>query len=197
MSSPVAIPSRSSSRASSTASSPSLSGLYVPVHKRNGSTSSPSSSRCSSPALSESPARIRAPTPTPQLQQAHPFIYSFDALLHLAKSPLARLTPETRESLRENVPEIMTNRKQRKAAEYKNHMQNRAPVQNQNQDPAKVKANAVQQQQQQILTARRTRPTGRVPDSRRRIATKVIDEISWRGRRQTGLVLTPLTPIAV
>ena len=181
MSSPIAIPSRSSTP-SSAASSP---GLYVPVHRRTGSSSS-SSSRSASTTRSESehpctsfpllyhlyasnpPCHPTAPPETP-----HPLIYSRASLLNLANSPLSRLSSETRETLRISIPEIMTNRKQRKAIEYRNQTQNQAVV-----SPVKP-----------VIT-RRIRPVGRVSDRGRRNAGKVVDELGWRGRPQ---VLVPLT----
>ncbi|KAF5379145.1 hypothetical protein D9615_006045 [Tricholomella constricta] len=104
----------SSSRSSSPTSSVSSHGLYVPVHKRSsGSFSSPRSFSSRASFSSESDSSISPPS-----QPA--FIYSRDTLLNLALSPLSRLPLEVRESLRSQVPEIVTNRKQRKAIEYSN-----------------------------------------------------------------------------
>ncbi|RDB27862.1 hypothetical protein Hypma_002089 [Hypsizygus marmoreus] len=168
MSAPITIP-VSSSRASFSAvvasspssSSPSSGGLYVPVHRRTGSSSSSrssSSTRSDSEHVSHPPSTttLSIPTPTPT------YIYTRDVLLNFAHSPLARLSAETRDALRVSVPEIMTNRKQRKAMEYHNHPQH---------SPARV----------QLVPPRRTRPVSRVPERRRNVA-KVVDDVSWRGR---------------
>ncbi|GLB42206.1 hypothetical protein LshimejAT787_1102210 [Lyophyllum shimeji] len=107
-----------SSRSPSPTSSVSSShGLYIPVHKRSSGSSASSSRTFSSRAStsSESDSAIAPPT-----QPA--FIYSRDTLLNLAKSPLSRLPSELRDSLRTEVPEIITNRKQRKAIEYHNQL---------------------------------------------------------------------------
>jgi hypothetical protein len=123
-------------------------------------------------------------------------VYSRDALLNLAKSPLARLSPETRDSLRNNVPEIMTNRKQRKAIEYRNHIQHQAENKAQRTQTQNVARDVTQTvnvvRAPVIAPARRARPTGHTPENRRKIATKVVDELSWRGRRPTIVTLTPI-----
>lgn len=75
--------------------------LYIPVHKRVSSFAS----KWSNPGGSSSDSR---------------YTYSIATLLNLSGSPLARLTPSTREALRATFPELMTNRKQRKTMERNN-----------------------------------------------------------------------------
>ncbi|KAG6909488.1 hypothetical protein DXG01_017210 [Tephrocybe rancida] len=124
--------SSSSSTSSSRSASPTLSvssgGLYIPIHKRTSGSSiaSSSSSRTFSSGSSrtfssrtsessDSDSAIAPPT-------APAFIYSRDTLLNLANSPLARLPQPQRDALRGDVPEVITNRKQRKAIEYHNQI---------------------------------------------------------------------------
>lgn len=221
MSAPITIPVSPARSSSSLSSSPASPGLYVPVHKRTGSSSSSSSSRSSSSTRSERASQPRKSTPTPGTSiptnlspapatpQPEPtFIYSRDTLLALAASPLSRISVATRDTLRTRLPELVTNRKQRKAMDYHANAraqaqakptapaQAKAPAQAQTKAPAQVQTktpaqtqpkpqplqNADQNKNPVRATARRTRPVGRTAD-RRRNATKVVDEASWRGRR--------------
>jgi len=106
MSSPIAIPSRSRaavagasssysdrSSTSSPSSSWTPSGVYIPVHKRHSATSSVSSlPSVGSSSSSDSTARI----------------YSRDALLSLARSPLtSREAPQLAPTLLSSCPEIV------------------------------------------------------------------------------------------
>lgn len=117
--------------------------------------------------------------------KTHPLLYSRDALLNLAKSPLARLTAETRESLRTDVPEIVTNRKQRKAIEYHNTQ------------AAKQQRQALKQQKEVTpmvpLHVRRSRPVGKANSEKKKnpTANTVGEDTQWRGRRPTA-VPTPV-----
>ncbi|KAF9459641.1 hypothetical protein BDZ94DRAFT_996735 [Collybia nuda] len=190
---------------SSRASSPT--GLYVPVHKRTGSSSSSSRSssttRSEASAPSERAACKLLPTTPPHAPPltylslapapaatAHPLVYSRDALLGLMHSPLARLPLGTRESLRAAFPELVTNRRQRKALEYHTHIQSQVQVQVHAQPQPQPQPQAQRQARLQSksffpfvrVQPRRNRPAGRAPE-RRRNATKVVDEASWRGRR--------------
>jgi len=187
MSSPIAIPSRFTP--SSAASSP---GLYVPVHRRTGSSSSSSSYSRSASSNRSEPEHPSSSFPLYHLHNAskppchltaspltpHPSIYSRATLLNLATSPLSRMSTETRESLRISVPEIVTNRKQRKAIEYR-----------QNQVQSAIVSSV------RPVIPQRIRPVGRLPDKGRRNAGKVVvDELGWRGR---SLVIVPLPPIVL
>ncbi|KAG6829106.1 hypothetical protein H0H92_005648 [Tricholoma furcatifolium] len=121
--------STTSSASSSRSSSPTLvssrASVYIPVHKRSkGSFNTPSigsltpcssSSRASTTTLSDSDSGIYPP-PNAGL------VYSRDILLNLANSPLSRMPQSQRDILRVEVPEVITNRKQRKAIEYFNQM---------------------------------------------------------------------------
>ncbi|KAG6872488.1 hypothetical protein C0995_009350 [Termitomyces sp. Mi166 len=121
------------STSSSRSSSPTLTvsssdSLYIPVHKRRGASSISSfeSSRTFSSASSRtfsSGASTSSDSDSAILPPATPaFIYSRDTLLNLANSPLSRMPQPQRDSLRREVPEVMTNRKQRKAIEHFNHI---------------------------------------------------------------------------
>ncbi|KAF8069065.1 hypothetical protein FPV67DRAFT_1669098 [Lyophyllum atratum] len=105
---------------------------------------------------------------TPSHPQLNPRSYTH--VTHcstLAQSPLARLPMELRDSLRGDVPEIITNRKQRKAIEYHNQL-----VQN-------------------TAVSHRSRPSVRAPTERRRRNTpQVVDHVGWRGMRP---IVTPIT----
>lgn len=104
------------------------SGLYVPVHKRNRSTSSsysstrslsPLSSRGFSPlpsagTLSSLPGRTQADPTT-----AHHGVYTLAELLSLAHSHLARVSgSDINTRLRAVAPEVVLTHKQRKALEW-------------------------------------------------------------------------------
>ncbi|KAG5641767.1 hypothetical protein DXG03_004262 [Asterophora parasitica] len=92
------------------------------------------------------------------------FIYSRDTLLNLVNSPLSRLPIEVREKLRVEVPEIITNRKQRKAIEYHKQLVDNT-----------------------ALAARRSRPSAR-PIERKRNAPHVVDRV-WRHAQP---IVTPI-----
>ncbi|KAF5389594.1 hypothetical protein D9757_004182 [Collybiopsis confluens] len=71
--------------------------LYIPVHKRS---TTPTSEHESSP-------------------ESHLPIYSIQDLLKLSKSPLAVISAEHRDHIKETVPEISISRRQRKAIEHR------------------------------------------------------------------------------
>ncbi|KAH7928562.1 hypothetical protein BV22DRAFT_1117434 [Leucogyrophana mollusca] len=98
--------------------SPTSGGLYVPVHRRGVSGSYSSSSRASSPTPSSSALSERSISPTPHERHTSLPIYTPADLLLLSSSPLSRLSPEERMTLREVAPVIVRNRKQRKAHEW-------------------------------------------------------------------------------
>lgn len=103
-------------------------------------------------------------------------VYTVDALLALAQSPLSRLPIETRDALRVSFPELITNRKQRKAIEYHNNM-------------AQLKASMSQ--------PRRTRPLARASGTeRKRNASMLIEEAGWRGRIPTAAIPVALVAAA-
>ncbi|KAL0579238.1 hypothetical protein V5O48_002742 [Marasmius crinis-equi] len=121
-------------------------GRYVPVHKRrssigseNGnwrardsgsdsSSSSVSSSPPSSPMKTAFPAAFTfhghhgsSGTVSPQPVAPALPIYSINELLLLQKSPFARMSQETRDAIKENLPEIVLSRKQRHTLKGKMH----------------------------------------------------------------------------
>ncbi|KAG1823681.1 uncharacterized protein BJ212DRAFT_1574300 [Suillus subaureus] len=85
----------------------SSSRLYIPVHRREPSTGSPSSTEVSPPADSLSP-----------LPHDNRPIYTPSDMLLLASSPLPKLSREELSALRAAVPEIMQSQRQRKLHEW-------------------------------------------------------------------------------
>ncbi|KAG1775565.1 hypothetical protein EV702DRAFT_1117594 [Suillus placidus] len=81
--------------------------LYIPVHQRARSTSSPSSTEVSPPADSLSP-----------LPHANLPIYTPSDMLLLASSPLSKLSREELIALRAAAPEIVQTQRQRKTHEW-------------------------------------------------------------------------------
>lgn len=126
MSSPIAIPSRSRaavagasssyserSSTSSPSSSWTPSGVYIPVHKRHSANSSVSSlssvgsSSCTSNPLS-CYLRTISSHMSPTASDSTTRIYSRDALLSLARSPLtSREAPQLAPTLLSSCPEIV------------------------------------------------------------------------------------------
>ncbi|KIL63402.1 hypothetical protein M378DRAFT_12145 [Amanita muscaria Koide BX008] len=110
----------STSPASSVSSS---SGLYIPVHKRRTSRTDESfSSSSSSSSFSRPSSRAESHIESESGLGYHhdtTHVYSRDALLALAKSPLATMAKEVKDGLRETVPEIVMSRKTRKAMEFR------------------------------------------------------------------------------
>ena len=128
MSSPIAIPRATSSSASSPASSPASASLYVPVHKRTGSTSngSGSSSRSTSPSSARLPgmfsstplAEYHTYSPSPEAKpKQHPRIYTTDFLFTLR----AHADESVKDKMRELCPEVVMKRKMRKTLEFMEH----------------------------------------------------------------------------
>ncbi|KZT07042.1 uncharacterized protein LAESUDRAFT_725386 [Laetiporus sulphureus 93-53] len=106
MSSPIAIPRRSSPARSAAADSPvgSPTGLYVPVHKRSAS-SSPSTSTIRSNSPPRSPrAAVHQPLTIMPMGAKVPFVYDMIELLALSASPLVGLSPSQREHLAQLLP---------------------------------------------------------------------------------------------
>ena len=101
------------------------SALYIPVHKRNRSTSSAYSSASPSPLSSRGPSPLHsARTSSPLLGACthadsiteHQGVYTPAELLSLAHSPLAHaLGSDVDARLRTVAPEVTLTRKQRKA----------------------------------------------------------------------------------
>ncbi|KXN84056.1 hypothetical protein AN958_00506 [Leucoagaricus sp. SymC.cos] len=185
---------------------------YVPVHRR-----APGSSGNAAPHRSPSPTPSDASTSTlvgPETSSTsgyqlscaainhllnylfvvEPLVYSIDDLLHLAHNPEIKLISlAQKDKLRETMPEIVMNRKMRKASEYhaiqervrakaqdhtqsqnkNDHHATETPVKNPHPHPvsgAPVK-----------LSQQRQRPGMRKPGvERRRNANKVMDGASWR-----------------
>ncbi|KAG6834558.1 hypothetical protein H0H93_008944 [Arthromyces matolae] len=118
---------KSSSANSSRSASPTLTassgGLYVPVHKRTSKGSFSSDSSSLSSRTFSSGASFSSDSDSAILPPATPaFVYSRDTLMNLANSPLARMPQTQRDTLRSEIPEVMTNRKQRKAIDFYNHL---------------------------------------------------------------------------
>ena len=80
----------------------------------------------------------------------HPLVYSRDRLMALAKSPLALMSKEVKDELRERLPEIVMSRKHRKAMEYRALQQQRGQTQAQAQVQAQGQARSPVQAQQAI-----------------------------------------------
>jgi len=180
---------------SSAPTTPTSTHLYVPVHKRAGSTSS----RASSPASSRTPASI-AP-------KQHPLIYTAGFLLSLR--------PQADESMKEKMrtacPEVVMNRRTRKNLEFAEHQQRKEAAskkqhasrhQHQEQSaapatsptPAPVAAPAPAKVAASIRSAapavtsrilpRRNRPAGRAPERRRQaLQTGLNLNDNWRDSR--------------
>jgi hypothetical protein len=197
-----------SSESSYSSSSGISSGLYVPVHKRMSGSSSASSSwssggRSPSPAYSarnsypraghseesigkhQSPEVVRNRQLMPSRTAARPFVYSPADLILLSRSPLAKLSPEGRASLKDTVPEILSNRRQRKAAAYLSGSDDGQNAPNGGGGPGSGP--------QKPLPVRPSRAVGRVPN-RRQLQPKAMDDAAnWRGRR----ISTESMPVTV
>ncbi|KAF8633151.1 hypothetical protein AX17_004652 [Amanita inopinata Kibby_2008] len=177
-------------------SSSSSAGLYVPVHKRRSTSSTRTHDSMSVGSSSRPSSRAESHSDYEHVHEHvteigyHPFVYSRDRLLALAKSPLAHMPNEVKDGLREAVPEIVMSRRHRKAMEYRARPQQqqqqraRSPAQPQ----VQPQSQAPQQEQgrprpQQPVPAqrpapRRSRPLGRVSKWN---ATKAAgEEMSWR-----------------
>lgn len=119
---------------------------------------------------------------------ARPLTYSRETLLSLASSPLARLAPETRDSIRNALPELIMNRKMRKAIEYHATQLEHQKRQQQQQERA---AQPTKFTRSPVPAARRSRPIGRAPERRRNALEKLVDDQSWRAMRM------PASPILI
>ncbi|KAJ3570719.1 hypothetical protein NP233_g4213 [Leucocoprinus birnbaumii] len=89
---------------------------YVPVHRRANASDDVTSHRSASPTPSEASTAtlVAAEAPAPKSRT-----YSITTLLHLAHDPEIKLISlAQKEKLRETAPEIVMNRKMRKALEY-------------------------------------------------------------------------------
>ncbi|KAK1235295.1 hypothetical protein PQX77_001484 [Marasmius sp. AFHP31] len=116
-------------------------GRYVPVHRRGSSagndnwrardssssnSSNASSSPPSSPMKTSFPLAFASHGHTGGVASPQPAapalpIYSINDLLLLQKSPFARMTQETRDEIKERLPEIVLSRKQRHTLKGKMH----------------------------------------------------------------------------
>lgn len=127
-----------------------------------------------------------------------PRVYSITTLLHLSHEPEIKvISLEQKERLKQVLPEVVMNRKMRKAMEYhaiQERVRAKAQAQaqrNTTNSPSKKSNDAhsqpasgkpEKQQQQQRQRPRQRRPS-RAGAERRRNASKVVDEASWRTLR--------------
>jgi hypothetical protein len=188
---------QSPSSESSFSSSELGSGLYIPVHKRSLSSSSRSSSPAHSAwregqefASEHATQRGARPKAEDQLEQtAHPFVYTPDELINLSRSPQAKLSPEWRITLQATVPEILSNRRQRKAAA---HLQLIGEVNWQslpNNDNGVLVRDGIPS-----VSIIRSRPIGRITN-RRQLPSKIMDEANWRRQRVGAEVMAMANPV--
>jgi len=204
MSSSIALTSLNGTLADSTASyaaaaarPASPAAKYVPVHRRHDVDTS--SQRSVSPTPSDCSTSTLVSSTSPSTK---PRVYSIATLLHLSHEPEIRvISVEQKEKLKEVLPEIVMNRKMRKALEY-HAIQERIRAKAQAQTKAKAQPKAtnnppskklngphaqstpnkpVTSQQQQKQRPRQQMP-GRASAEKRRNANKVA-EAGWRGVR--------------
>jgi hypothetical protein len=99
----------------------------------------------------------------------------------LSKSPLAAISSETREHLKDIVPDITLSRKQRKAIEHKQHVQaqgTRVRAQAQvGETKESPRQPLVLMRNPQQTVQRRSPRQGRLPEGRRN--AKLLDERTW------------------
>ncbi|KAF9446043.1 hypothetical protein P691DRAFT_777144 [Macrolepiota fuliginosa MF-IS2] len=183
--------------AAAAATRPASPGKYVPVHRRHdGDTSS---QRSVSPTPSDASTSTLVSSTSPSTK---PRVYSIATLLHLSHEPEIRvIAMEQKEKLKEALPEIVMNRKMRKALEY-HAIQERIRAKAQAQTKAKPQTKAannppskkpnspytqstpnkpVPSQQQQKQRPRQQMPS-RASAEKRRNANKA-PEAGWRGVR--------------
>ncbi|KDR79848.1 hypothetical protein GALMADRAFT_241948 [Galerina marginata CBS 339.88] len=207
MSSPIAIPSSkrssSSSSSSSSASSslssapttPTSAGVYIPVHKRTGSSSSR--------AFEPSGARLPALSVT-EVPKQHPRVYSADFLLSLRPNADESL----KEQIRASCPEVVMNRRTKKNLEFAEHQHQRElssprrhagwnfqqqPVLPTLSTPTPIRVPTAAPPTPARVTPRRNRPAGRAPERRRQALQSSLNlNDSWRDIR-----LSTSTPLPV
>lgn len=170
---------------------------YVPVHRRPSSETG--SQRSASPTPSEASTSTLVDATAPQPQKSR--VYSIATLLLLSHEPEIKLISlDRREMLKEKFPEIVMNRKLRKATEFhviqeraktREQVQREAPppqqkVQGPNPPHVSVTAPQQQQQRQRPGQRRQARPIG---TEKRRNASKVVSEASWRTLRPSRLTV--------
>lgn len=173
----------------------SSSAKYVPIHRRARSSSDATSHRSASPTPSDCTlVSSTSPSTSKYLQSLthslfltmgllvlEPRVYSIATLLELSHDPEIKLISlEQKERVKKVLPEIVMNRKMRKALEYHAIQERvRAKVQAQS-NPTDKPVTLTQQQQRQRPWQRRQ---GRSGAERKRNAGKVVDEVSWRNLR--------------
>lgn len=183
------------------------SGLYIPIHKRmSGNSASSSGTASSPPAYSargsypqeqgeEVVGKLHAieaiydQKPMMSSRTAHPFVYFPADLILLSRSPLAKLSPEGRTLLKDTAPEILSNRRQRKAAAYLS-----GSVDGQKASNESNTITTPDSVPRKPISVRRSRAVGRVPN-RRQLQSKVMDEANWRGRRVGAEIMAVVNPI--
>ncbi|KIM37055.1 hypothetical protein M413DRAFT_448775 [Hebeloma cylindrosporum] len=187
MSSPITIP-RSATSSTTTSSPASSPGLYVPVHKRSGS----SSSRASSPSSPHFPALNERP---------HSGIYSPEFLLSLRPNA----DESVKDKMREACPEAVMNRRTRKNLEFTQHqreaMERKAHHHQPSSSPQTAaislstpfSASTTASTMPPRIMPRRNRPAVRATERRRQALQPNFNlHETWRGR-----IATPLQPLAV
>jgi hypothetical protein len=114
MSSSISVPALSSANTAPSA------GVYVPVHRRSHSPASSSRSGRSTPDSVHSDGAHQSMVSfigqcllNPWTHTDHPTVpvYTIADLLHLQRSPLAKLSPDAKQAMRDVVPDIVLNRK--------------------------------------------------------------------------------------
>lgn len=120
-------------------------------------------------------------------------VYSIATLLLLSHEPeIKPISVHHREMLKEKFPEIVMNRKLRKATEFhviqeraktREQVQREAPMPQQKPNPHHIPV-AQPQQRQRPGQRRQPRPIG---TDKRRNASKVVDEAGWRTLRPSRL----------
>ncbi|KAG7094970.1 hypothetical protein E1B28_005770 [Marasmius oreades] len=164
---------------------------------RGDSSSDASSSPPSSPS---SPTKVALPCtssngPHRSTASAHKHsalaVYTINDLLLLQQSPLARMSPETRGAMKENVPEIVLSRKQRHNLKRGNGQGHRAvAAQQQQQHVPNTQPPALEQSLLAMIPSVSPRtlivPTAPLQRQQSRLRMKrrasktIVDELSWR-----------------
>ncbi len=223
MPSPVAIPRPSGSISPSLSSTPPSDGLYIPVHKRNGSTgllyaspkASPLDSRFSPKGLTTNPVNgvIREADKFFLTDQQpitpHSRIYTIEFLLTLRRNA----DESMKTNMRASCPEAVMNRRMRKGLEFhEHHGREQGQSQQQQQEQHRNVQSPVTSAQpsgsdastkiapSRVLPRRNTRSTGRPGERRRqalqiRSSSRATSVETWRGTKVPP-VYAPFRPLS-
>jgi len=166
---------------------------YVPLHRRP--LSDTASQRSASPTPSDASTSTLVDSTAPQPQKSR--VYNIATLLQLSHEPEVKLISlERREVLKQTLPEIVMNRKLRKMTEFhviQERAKTRPQVQRDTtpqqvaQGPNPPRAPITSSQQQQRQRPGQRRQPRAIGTERRRNASKVVDEASWRTLRPLRL----------